>query len=448
MKKSKSSTEMRSKIAKRMQELGREPTEELTGQEAVNAVMGLHVVVSESAKIVTPIEPKPQIVLYLREGLNAAESNFTKYPNGMHPIMTEHLDKEYEGILYIYLWRNSFGYGRNYCRTSYLDIQKNTLIRSRKTAQRAIASLAEKHFVIRARLDDGLPNVNQQGALYRIMTPNEIRDQRTEEGVLLAELPPEGMVCQAIPSLTIAENIDNSRVTGGMAAQGMASQAIGQTGHTPIGHTAMDSQAIPSQTTPDTDQDHNKPGVRYGPTGHTLTDHPFKEDSLKDSLSSLKTIISGFYRKIGQSKIAKTKRERGFNVGLKLRKDGFSLEDIAFAVKWTLENAEKEPYDFAIIEHTIGQALAGRDKIESQSRAIEERDKVLEEERLKLKTEERERQEIQTQKASLSPGEREELREEAQAELIEAGVSEGLINDFLLNIKENEILRNKVEQKR
>ena len=150
----------------------------------------------------------------------------------MHTVMTEHLDKEYEGILYMYLWRKSFGYGRNYCRTSYLDIQKNTLIRSRKTAQRAIGILAEKHFVIRARLDNGTPNVNQQGALYRIMTPVEIKDQRTEEDVFFVELPSEGVVCQAIPSLAIAENIGNSRVTSAMASQGMAPEAIRSEEHT------------------------------------------------------------------------------------------------------------------------------------------------------------------------------------------------------------------------
>ena len=170
----------------------------------------------------------------------------------------------------------------------------------------------------------------------------------------------------------------------------------------------------------------------------------FLKEESKVSLS-VNNIISGFYKGIGQDKIAKTKRERGLSVGRKLRTDGFSLEDIAFAVEWTLENAEKEPYDFAIIEHTIGQALAARDKIASESRAIEERDKAVEEENSKREAEELERQEIETHKADLSPEEHAELRQKAHEELIEFGISEQMITDFLLNIKENEILRRQIE---
>ncbi len=163
----------------------------------------------------------------------------------------------------------------------------------------------------------------------------------------------------------------------------------------------------------------------------------------KTSHCSLDSIITGFYRQIGQNKIPSGKRERGFNVVRKLREDGFSLEDIQFAVDWIIKNAEKEPYDFSIVEHTIAQALGTRDKSKAKKRMVEERDKAIEEEDLKQETEERERQEVETQKASLGQEDRAELREEAQGELVKAGVSEGMINDFLLNIKENEILRKK-----
>ncbi len=163
----------------------------------------------------------------------------------------------------------------------------------------------------------------------------------------------------------------------------------------------------------------------------------------KTSHCSLDSIITGFYRQIGQNKIPSGKRERGFNIGRKLREDGFSLEDIQFAVDWIIKNAEKEPYDFSIVEHTIAQALGTRDKLKLKTRLIEEHDKVIEEEDLKRETEERGREEVEAQKASLSPDERKELREEAQAELVGEGVPAGFINDFLLNLKENEILRKK-----
>lgn len=57
------------------------------------------------------IKPQPKIILYLRDGLNGAERSFTKYPNEIHDVMRENLKEEAEGILYIYLWRESWGYG-------------------------------------------------------------------------------------------------------------------------------------------------------------------------------------------------------------------------------------------------------------------------------------------------------------------------------------------------
>lgn len=168
----------------------------------------------------------------------------------------------------------------------------------------------------------------------------------------------------------------------------------------------------------------------------------------KTSLSGLDEVISGFYKGIGQDKISKVKRERGLKIGRKLRNDGFTLEDIAFAVQWTLENAKEELYDFAIIQHTVGQSIAAKRKIESERQGIEKREKAEEEERLQREAEERGRQEIETHKANLNQDERDKLREEAQAELIESGASPNIINDFLLGMKENEILRKKLDEKR
>ena len=175
--------------------------------------------------------------------------------------------------------------------------------------------------------------------------------------------------------------------------------------------------------------------------------HPFKEER-KNSLSVDK-IVSMFYRGIGQKRISKQKRERGKRLLKKLRKEGFSLEDIAFAVEWTLENAKQEPYDISIIEHTIGQAAAAREKTESKRRVIEESDKALEEERARQKREEKEREQIESYKGQLEIEEREALREEAETELVASGeYKKQFISDLLIGIKENEILRKRLEEQR
>jgi len=166
----------------------------------------------------------------------------------------------------------------------------------------------------------------------------------------------------------------------------------------------------------------------------------------KISLSS-RNVISGFYRGIGQKRISREKRERANGIFKKLRKDGFSAEDIAFAVEWTLENAKEEPYDFAIIQHTIGQAIAAKEKEEAEAKEIEERERKAAEEKDLKEREEKEREEIENRKESLSPEERAELHERAEAEIRESGdFKPQFITEFLIEIKENEILRRDLEK--
>jgi len=173
----------------------------------------------------------------------------------------------------------------------------------------------------------------------------------------------------------------------------------------------------------------------------------FKEEKDKDLSLSSDNIISGFYRGIGQAKISRQKRERAFKVFKKLRNDGFSVLDIAYAVKWTLENAKQELYDFSIIEHTIGQAIAAREKEEAESRQIEERERKEREEKERIEREEEELRRIEAHRDSLSPEERAELREKAIAEISESGeYKKEFVSDLLIEIKEKEILRRKLEK--
>ena len=107
-----------------------------------------------------------EVILFLREGLNPADKNFTKYPNEMHSVMKDNLSEEAEGVLYMYLWRQSWGFGRNYYRVSYSTINKDTVIGSKRTARRAMAGLIAKRFVIRALDEDREHDVTQGEAVF------------------------------------------------------------------------------------------------------------------------------------------------------------------------------------------------------------------------------------------------------------------------------------------
>ena len=174
----------------------------------------------------------------------------------------------------------------------------------------------------------------------------------------------------------------------------------------------------------------------------------FKGFKKQNSLSG-NMIISGFYRGIGQKRIAKVKRERALKIFRELRKDGFSLQDIAFAVEWTLENVNAELYDFGIIEHTFGQAMAAREKERKEKSGAEERDKAEEEERARREAEDQERAALEAYKDALTIEQRAELRDEAMANLENSGdYKAALISDPLINAQENDIIRKRLEEER
>lgn len=153
-------------------------------------------------------KPAPQIVLYLRDGLNVSSKNWTKYPNEIHDLIVDRLDP-FEALLYLRLWRDSWGYNRNYCRHSHSKTIAHTCIKSIGTARRALEGLIKKRFIVRAlRQDDGKHDVDKEGSLYRILTPQEIIEGITEEGVLLNDIPDEGVICVIMISEIIDKNQD------------------------------------------------------------------------------------------------------------------------------------------------------------------------------------------------------------------------------------------------
>lgn len=181
-------------------------------------------------------------------------------------------------------------------------------------------------------------------------------------------------------------------------------------------------------------------------TDRLMDEAPILLKERKDSLSGNK-IISGFYTGIGQEKISKAKRERAKEILKKLKQE-FTLEDIAFAVTWTLENAKEQLYDFSIIEHTIGQAMGAKEKEAAREAKRRTEEATREAIREKERVQEEEREQIEAYKENLPEEERTALRETAEREIRESGeFDEDFITDYLINIKENEILRKEIAEK-
>lgn len=391
-------------------------------------------------------EPKPQVVLYLRDGLKGSTANWTKYPNEMHDLVAERLDVA-ESVLYVRLWRDSWGYNRNYCRYSHSKTLEETSIKSIGTARRAMMGLIVKQFIIRAlRQEDRKHDVNKEGALYRILTPQEILESVTEEGVHLSDIPPEGVICVIMISEIIEKKPSKIGDSDTMINMSMINMDNDQYEHDLHDQGSMINMSMINM-------------IRVGENEETTGDEPTmintiminkdtplkdNKDSLKDTLSPEK-IISGFYNGIGQSKISKEKRERADRNIKELMKDGFSPRDIRFAVEWTLQNSKEEPYDFSIIKHTIGQAIAAEKKMEEEKAKKHKEEKREAQQVAEEKRRAEEEVQIKAYKESLDAEERAELRERAESEIRSSGqFKEEFITDFLIEIKENSLIRERL----
>jgi hypothetical protein len=113
------------------------------------------------------------------------------------------------------------------------------------------------------------------------------------------------------------------------------------------------------------------------------------------------------------------------------------LEDIQFAVEWTIKNAKEKPYDFAILKDTIGQAQPYQQAAEKAQKELAKANAAEEEER-------RLEGEIEALRSGLSEAELADLRKRAEKEIAQTdGIKKEFINEPLIVAKENEILRQK-----
>ena len=162
-------------------------------------------------------------------------------------------------------------------------------------------------------------------------------------------------------------------------------------------------------------------------------------DELGQSLAS--DIVSKFYEGIGQAKISTSKRKKAENDINDLLSDNFTIEDIGFAVEWTLRNSTERIYDFSIIKHTMGQATAEKKKIEEQKAKRLNEGKIVAEKIAEESKRDEQLAEIRAIKESMSSKDRADLRKRAEFEIRNCGkYREEFITDLLIETKENELI--------
>jgi hypothetical protein len=288
-------------------------------------------------------------------------------------------------VTYLWLFRYAYGFNRNHCRVSRSALMRVTGL-SKRGLDLALAGLERLGWIRTVEVS------YRQGTLYLVHLPHE------RSGALLSSLPDSRLPDSSIPS-TKRESINNNL---SLSKNGRSSSSL------------LNSQL------PDRDLlDSSYPGER--PLDPRL-------DQLLDK----------FYAGLNQRRISSMKRERGLAILARLLQDGYTIDEIAYTIDWTIASIPGL-HSIGILPEIMGQALAAREQLLADAGTQPNRPAAEESSARALA--EVERQQIAEVKATLSPERLEELRGEARKLVLQEYPNLRLGQDILIRLKLDELVK-------
>ena len=330
--------------------------------------------------------------------------------------------------VYRRLYRLSFGFGRNWCQASIGELQKQCNISARSTVRKAINDLQKAHCIKVIS-----PPIQHKPPVYRVFLPCEMPQfEDVETGVLFLREKPDPGEFRGLDFRRLKNRRPNYRP--------LIFDSLDELRRLIFNPLKSKNRRLKIDPLDDNTSDNKGLDVTKNEE-KTSINNLIKKSFINNSLSP-DLLITSFYSGIGQKRVTREKRERAKNDLKELLEDGFSPDNIQFAIKWILANTKEELYDFSIIKHTIGQAMAAKKKTEAEEAKRIEAERIAAQERAEEKKRAEEEERIKVYKESLSSDERAKLRERAEAEIRDSGqFKEDFITDFLIEAKENKIVR-------
>ena len=154
--------------------------------------------------------------------------------------------------------------------------------------------------------------------------------------------------------------------------------------------------------------------------------------------SRLEQLLDKFYAGLNQRRISSMKRERGLSVLARLLRDGYTIDEIAYAIDWTMASISGL-HSIGILPEIMGQALAARERLLTDSGARPSR-QAVEESSARAQAEAEQRQ-IEALKATLPPERLEALHEEARALVAREHPNLKFGQDILIRLKADELVK-------
>jgi hypothetical protein len=362
------------------------------------------------------------------------KSLFFRFFNEMVDNLLPTLDSN-EQVLYIRLFRLSYGFNRNYCTVSQSLLIERTGF-SRNTVRTSLQSLAQKGWL---RVTDA---GNRVSTTYLVVLPH---DKLTQSQNSRANSDPQHLTVKERPSEN--EGHDMSRTMRGSE-------------RTPPEGQNSDLQTLTLKKRPSEMVEEpityrrgsNIEGQELPPllkafTSNSLTLHARESRSNSEgqnmTLSSLvflaRELVDKFYSSLGQ-RPSKIKREKSIEECLNLLLEGFTVEEVDYAITWLIQH-HPTTGSFSRLSHFIDQAIKEW-QAEQQTREVQQEEaRTVEHQRAEQQRMEEERQQIEEAKALLSPETLEGLFQEA-THLIEQespGLKFG--KDLMIRVKLNELVK-------
>jgi hypothetical protein len=150
-------------------------------------------------------------------------------------------------------------------------------------------------------------------------------------------------------------------------------------------------------------------------------------------------LVDKFYSSLGQ-RPSKIKREKSIEECLNLLLEGFSVEEIDYAITWLIRH-HPTTGSFSRLSHFIDQAIKEW-QAEQQTREVrQEQARTVEHRRAEQQQMEEERQQIEEAKALLSPETLEGLFQEATHLIEQESPDLKFGKDLMIRVKLNELVK-------
>jgi hypothetical protein len=168
------------------------------------------------------------------------------------------------------------------------------------------------------------------------------------------------------------------------------------------------------------------------------------QQAVENSLSlSARELIDKFYSLLGQ-RVSKSKRKKSLDECLSLLHEGFTVEEIDYAISWLITH-HPTTGSFSRLPHFIDQALKARDLQSRTPQHHARGTREIKDDQLRQQQERDEAQQqerIEAVKASLSPSALAALREEAERYVDQEHPHIKLGRDTLVRLKLEDLIIN------